>query len=82
MYYFAPVEMAERISVPVLLIDAENEELWDRSTHSELLHRRLVAAGKAATEYVVIPGITHYAVYGEKCPEVTDLAVDWFKRHL
>jgi hypothetical protein len=68
--------------VPVLLIDAENEELWDRHQHSELLYNRLRAAGRTDAEYVVIPGITHYAVYGEKCPEVTELAVSWFQRHL
>ena len=82
MFYFAPIEMAEQIKVPVLLIDAENEELWDRSTHSQLLHKRLIAAGRTDTEYVVIPGIRHYAVYGEKCDEVTDLAINWFQRHL
>jgi acetyl esterase/lipase len=82
MFYFAPIEMAEQIKVPVLLIDAENEELWDRSTHSALLHQRLIAAGRADAEYVVVPGITHYAVYGEKCDEVTALAIKWFERHL
>jgi dipeptidyl aminopeptidase/acylaminoacyl peptidase len=82
MYYFAPIELAEQIGIPVLLIDAENEELWDRHQHSELLHQRLRAAGRSDTEYVVIPGITHYAVYGEKSPEVTALAISWFQRHL
>ncbi|HXH23053.1 MAG TPA: alpha/beta fold hydrolase [Dehalococcoidia bacterium] len=82
MYYFAPVELAERITVPVLLIDAEHEELWDRTQHSKLLYERLRAAGRTDAEYVVIPGITHYAVYGDKCREVTELAVQWFQRHL
>jgi dipeptidyl aminopeptidase/acylaminoacyl peptidase len=82
MSYFAPVELAQRIKVPVLLIDAENEELWDRSAHSQLLHQRLAGAGRTDTEYVVIPGITHYAVYGEKCGEVTELAIRWFRQHL
>ena len=38
MYYFGPIEFAEQIAVPVLLIDAEHEELFDRHQHSEALY--------------------------------------------
>lgn len=42
----------------------------------------MVAAGKVATRYEVVPGITHYGVYGEKVGVTTRLAIDWFGEHL
>ncbi|MDP6604952.1 MAG: alpha/beta fold hydrolase [Dehalococcoidia bacterium] len=47
MYYWGPVEFSEQITVPLLLIDAENEELFDRQRNSELIHERMTAAGNA-----------------------------------
>jgi uncharacterized protein len=82
MYYFAPVEHAAKITAPVLLIDAENEELWDRRLHSQLVYERLVAAGNARSRYEVVPGITHYQIYGEKAAVATSLAVEWFRTNL
>ena len=82
MYYFAPIEFAEQITVPVLLIDAEREELFDRHEHSEALYKRMAAAGKALVRYEVVPGISHYAIYGEKVDESARLAIDWFDTHL
>ncbi|MBI5946572.1 MAG: alpha/beta fold hydrolase [Chloroflexi bacterium] len=82
MQYFAPIEFAEQIAVPVLLIDAEHEELFDRHQHSEALSNRMIAAGKASVRYVVVPGISHYAIYGEKAEESARLAIEWFDAHL
>ncbi|MFQ5381369.1 MAG: alpha/beta hydrolase [Dehalococcoidia bacterium] len=80
--FWAPIEEAERLEVPVLLIDAEHEELMDRHQNSELLHKRLVAAGKAETVYHVLQGASHYEAYGERWQETSDLALGWFRRHL
>lgn len=32
--------------------------------------------------YVVIPGITHYGIYGEPREQATRLAIDWFDQQL
>ncbi len=80
--FWAPLEEAERLEVPVLLIDAENEELFDRHQNSELLYRRLLATGKAPAEYQVLKGASHYEAYGERWQETSDLALGWFRRHL
>lgn len=80
--YWAPVEHAERITVPVLLIDAEYEELFDRHQNSELLHERMRAAGRAPARYHVILGIRHYDIYDGALEEATALAVAWFDEHL
>ncbi len=74
---YNPVDDAGRITIPLLVIDAENEELFDRHIAGELAIERAQANG-APAEYRVIPGITHYQVYSDKLEEVTQIAVDWF----
>lgn len=82
MYYWAPIELAEQITAPVLLIDAEHEDLFDRHQHSELVYKRMQAAGKAPVEYYVVEGIPHYAIYNERFEEASDQAIEWFDRYL
>ena len=82
MYYFAPIEFAEQITVPVLLIDAEHEELFDRHQHSEALYNRMAAVERAPVRYEVVPAISHYAIYAEKAEESARLAIEWFDAHL
>ena len=95
MRYFAPIEFAEQITVPVLLIDAEHEELFDRHQHSEALYNRMVAVRRcgrcarpyratpaAPVRYEVVPGISHYGIYSEKVDESARLAIEWFGSYL
>ena len=58
---YRPVDDADRITIPLLVIDAEHEELFDRHRAGELAVARAKANG-ARAEYRVIPGITHYDV--------------------
>ena len=74
---YNPVDDASRITIPLLVIDAGNEELFDRHIAGELAIQRAQANG-APAEYTVIPGITHYQVYGDHFEEATQMAVDWF----
>ena len=74
---YNPVDDAGRITIPLLVIDAGNEELFDRHIAGELAIQRARANG-APAEYTVIPGITHYQVYGDHFEEATQMAVDWF----
>ena len=74
---YNPVDDAGRITIPLLVIDAGNEELFDRHIAGELAIQRAQANG-APAEYTVIPGITHYQVYGDHFEEATQMAVDWF----
>ena len=74
---YNPVDDAGRITIPLLVIDAGNEELFDRHIAGELAIQRAQANG-APAEYTVIPGITHYQVYGDHFEEATRMAVDWF----
>ena len=74
---YNPVDDAGRITIPLLVIDAGNEELFDRHIAGELAIQRAQANG-APAEYTVIPDITHYQVYGDHFEEATQMAVDWF----
>jgi hypothetical protein len=74
---YNPVDAAGQITIPLLVIDAENEELFDRHIAGELAIQRAQANG-APAEYTVIPGITHYQVYNDSFEEATQMAVDWF----
>jgi dipeptidyl aminopeptidase/acylaminoacyl peptidase len=79
---YNPVEDAGRIRIPMLLIDAENEELFDRHVSGELAVERAKANG-ADARYEVIPGIPHYGIYrGEPYEKAFQLALEWFERCL
>lgn len=81
VFDYNPVDDAGRITIPLLVIDAENEELFDRHTSGEPSAQKAKANG-APAEYYVVKGITHYGVYTERFEEVTKLAEDWFNKHL
>ncbi len=74
---YRPVEDASRITIPLLVIDAENEELFDRHQAGKLSVTRAKANG-AKAEYRVIPEITHYGIYGEAFEESAEMARAWF----
>ena len=74
---YRPVEDASRITIPLLVIDAEHEELFDRHRAGELSVERATANG-ARAEYRVIPGITHYDIYRQAFDESAQMALAWF----
>ena len=78
---FNPVDDAHLIGIPICLVDAENEELYNRHTTGKLAFERARANG-ADAEYHVLEGITHYGVYSEKAGEAADIALAFYKKHL
>ncbi|MDX1383222.1 MAG: alpha/beta fold hydrolase, partial [Thermoanaerobaculia bacterium] len=78
---YRPVEDAGRIDIPILVIDAENEELFDRHGAGELAVQRAQANGAEAV-YHVVPGITHYGIYSEAYQHSIELALEWWAKHL
>jgi dienelactone hydrolase len=76
---YAPIEDVSRAkNCAMLFIAAEREELFDNKSHPELAYAR---AGEPR-KYVVIPGISHYGIYGQAREEATRLAIEWFDQHL
>ena len=78
---FDPIQAAEKITVPMLIVDAGNEELMSTAENGKRVADILKARGTDA-DYHVIMGIGHYGVYAEKFKEVTELELAWFDKHL
>jgi len=77
---FRPIEYADDVQVPTMIVDAEHEELFDIADHGEKMFNAL--PDTIDKKYEVIEGITHYGVYTEAFPEATRMAIDWFNEHL
>lgn len=67
------------INVPSLLIDQEDEELFDRMSQLPVLYA--ILQDKVPVLYHTFPG-KHYDVYDKNYPEGSQLARDWFIQHL
>jgi dipeptidyl aminopeptidase/acylaminoacyl peptidase len=78
---YDPFQAARQVKIPMLIIDAGNEELMDIKQNGGRVAEILKANGTPVS-YHVIPGIGHYGVYGEKFDEALKLELDWFGEHL
>lgn len=75
------IKAAEKITIPMLIIDAENEELMDTSKNGKRVAEILEANG-TPVKYHVLEGIAHYGVYRQKFGEATTMELEWFDEHL
>ena len=62
----------------MLIVLAENEELFDNKDHGAKAYERATGPKKLVT----IPGITHYGVYLQARKQAQQLAIDWYNEHL
>ena len=63
----------------VLLIVAENEELFDNRDHAYAAMEQLTGPKKL----IEVPGITHFEMYvGDAFETSSNVAADWFREHL
>jgi dipeptidyl aminopeptidase/acylaminoacyl peptidase len=79
MACYRPIATADKIRVPTLVIDAEQEELFDRMQNGHLLAE--IVSKNAPTRYVTFPG-KHYEIYDRHYRDASNLARDWFITHL
>ncbi len=82
MARYNAVEAATLVNVPTLIIDAENEELMDRTQNGRAAYEQIARKGNVPTRYEVIKGISHYDVYRGSFDVASDMAVDWFNQYL
>ncbi len=82
MASYNAVTVADRVTVPTLFIDAEKEELFDRTRHGKKAYEIMKARGGVEVQYHVMKGITHYGIYREAFEESANLALAWFDAHL
>lgn len=77
---FVPVDVAEEVEVPVLIIDAEQEHYFDIAEHGGKVYERI--KDRVPSEYLVWD-IRHYDIYrGEHLDRAMEAEAAWFEKHL
>jgi uncharacterized protein len=79
MASYCPLATADKIHVPTLVIDAEQDELFDRMQNGRALYE--IVAKNAPARYVTFP-CKHYAIYDQYYRDASNLAREWFSEHL
>lgn len=74
---FSPASHAHKITVPVLIIDAEKEEY---GRQGQLVYDKV--KDRVPAEYHIFEGITHYDIYDGARQKAIDMQVAWFNKHL
>ncbi|BFM18162.1 hypothetical protein R50073_43450 [Maricurvus nonylphenolicus] len=75
-------EQAAKVSVPTLIVDAGNEEMFDIRQSGGAVHEVLKAKESVPTYYEVIEGIDHYGIYFDGFERGSQLQHDWFVKYL
>jgi dipeptidyl aminopeptidase/acylaminoacyl peptidase len=80
MKRFNPMNYVDQLNVPTLIIDAENETLFDRTQNGVLLHNSI--KDRLDAKYIAYPG-GHYDLYkGNNQKAAFKEASDWLIRYL
>jgi len=76
---YRPVEFANLLKVPILIIVAEKEELMDNKLHGERVYN--LVKGNVPAKYEVFSG-THFEIYGKGRMQSIKMAIGWYDKHL
>jgi len=76
---YRPIALADRITVPTLIIDAEGEELFDRIANGRAVYD--IVKARAVADYVLFQG-SHYDIYNRHRATAIERAIAWFETHL
>ncbi len=78
---YAPIEEIKRLgNIAMLIVTAENEELFDDKQHGQKAYATHVGPDK---KLVIIPGITHYGIYsGAAAEQGRKLSLEWFDKYV
>lgn len=79
VYIQAADDVMDRIAVPTLVLDADEEELFPREQHGLRLHESVRT--RAPARYRSYPG-THYQIYDVNFIPAVRETIAWFKEHL
>jgi dienelactone hydrolase len=75
---FKPIEVVDRITCPMLYIGAAKDTVCPVEQTVDMYNRT-----KSQKKLWVVPGGSHYCVYGEpNLSQVLDMSFDWFREHL
>ena len=79
MLSYMPIDWANKILVPTLIVDVDSDELFDRKKNGKAVYD--IIKQNAEAKYKVFPG-THYDIYYKHFEASNKLALDWFIKHL
>ena len=79
MARYWPIRLADRVTAPTRVIDAEQEDFFDRGQNGDALYAML--RDRVACDHRLLP-CRHFAIYEEYAEEAGRLARDWFLEHL
>ncbi len=79
---YDPLGQLDRLSVPTLMMDAGNEEMFAIADNAGRAYEILKGRSGQISHYEVIPGIDHYGIYFDGYEHSSTMARDWFERHL
>jgi dipeptidyl aminopeptidase/acylaminoacyl peptidase len=80
MKRFDPLSYADKLTAPTLIIDAEEESLFDIKQNGQLLHEQIKT--RIDSSYMTYPG-KHYDMYkGENLKAARNSALEWFIKNL
>ena len=74
-------DMVERVTVPTLILDAQNEEMFDITQSGGRAYKILESLG-VDCYYEILPDIDHYGIYFGGYERGSQLAQDWFGKYL
>ena len=76
---YRPVEFADQLKIPILIIVAEREELMKNEDHGEKVYH--IVKDNVAAKYEVFSG-THFEIYGKGRMQAILMAMEWYDKHL
>lgn len=80
MKRFHPLSYLDRLTIPTLIIDAEDETLFETEKNGQLVYETI--KDRVESRYITYPG-GHYAMYdGENLKAGRDAALQWFIKYL
>jgi uncharacterized protein len=79
---FSPIESADKISAPTLIVVAEKDELIDNDANGKAVYDIVKSKGSVPVAYHVIKDIGHFDVYNKGMPEAFALELKWYEEHL
>jgi uncharacterized protein len=75
-----PIDFVDRLKIPVLIIDVENDEFNKSEENGHLLYE--LVKNRVPAKYELFPGMTHFEIYSKGRLQAAKLGIEWFDEHL
>ena len=79
---YSPIEAANKIDIPMLIVVAENDELVNNDANGKKVYDIVKSKGNVPVAYHLIKNIGHFDVYGKGLKEAFELELQWYQEHL